>query len=251
MPSMGLAIGRQAVVTYLFLLLNVSLTGFYPHAWAESQNDRIIKAIQAGNVSVVEQALEKGLNPNQRIKANPLIAYALNSSHIAITRLLLANKADYEAYAFTAALKGHEHIITHLYTAGARLHDIRNREGETLLMVSAKQGNAENVKQLTEKGSDVNAQSNKGHSAMTYASRYGHLSIVKYLLNHGAEVNIANNNGWTPLLKAARGGHLKVVDYLLAHDADIQSRNTAGHDALLLAKRYKHDKVVKYLKHYK
>lgn len=165
--------------------------------------------------------------------------------------VLATSPASQTNYIFAETLVGNVHAVNKLLAAGTDLHKLRNKAGETLLMVSAREGHDEIVNTLILKGADVNAKSDQGHSAMTYASRYGHLSIVQYLLNHGAEVNISNNNGWTPLLKAARGGHLEVVEYLLAHDAELGSRNSGRLDALALAKRYKHKLVVNYLKGYK
>jgi len=227
------------------------LAGLTSAVQAASRDQPIYHAIQNNDVSLIEQKLAAGLDPNHRVKARPILVHAINAKRIEIIKLLLGKKARFQSYVFSETLKGNERAVNRLLAAGANLPAIRNKEGETLLMVSAREGHEEIVKTLVPKGADVNAKSKKGHSAMTYSSRYGHLSIVQYLLNHGAEVNIANNNGWTPLLKAARGGHLEVVDYLLAHDANMRSRNSGGLGALALARRYKHKKVIKYLKDYK
>jgi len=235
----------------IFPLLLLLLTGLTSAVQAASRNQQIYNAIQDNDVSLVEQKLAKGLDPNHRVKGHPILVHAINANRIEMVKLLLLKKTRFEDYIFRETIKGNERAVNRLLAAGANLPVIRNKEGETLLMVSAREGHDEIVKTLVLQGADANAKSKKGHSAMTYSSRYGHLSIVQYLLNHGAEVNIANNNGWTPLLKAARGGHLEVVDYLLAHDANMHSRNSGGLDALALARRYKHKKVIKYLKDYK
>lgn len=235
-------------ITYVIFLFFFSLS---TNSHAVSNNQRLLDAIRNNQLEFFERQLAAGLDPNQRVLGHALLVHAVNARRIDIIKRLLGQGARYQDYIFGETLKGNSHAVNSLVAAGANLHTIKNKQGETLLMLAAREGHEEIVKTLVLQGTDVNAKSNKGHNAMSYSSRYGHLAVVQYLLNHGAEVNITNNNGWTPLLKAARGGHLAVVDYLLAHDADIRSRNSGGQDALALARRYKHNKVVSYLKKYK
>jgi ankyrin repeat protein len=56
-----------------------------------------------------------------------------------------------------------------------------------MLLNACKDGNLEKVKQLLEKGADVNAKNKYGGTALMYASYQGHEEIVKLLKSYGAK----------------------------------------------------------------
>ena len=118
------------------------------------------------------------------------------------------------------------------------------------LIEALDEGDINMVKQLIEKGVDVNQGQFFGWTPLIWASRGGHLEIVKYLLSHGANVNQANDDGNTPLIFASREGregHLEVVKYLVEHGADVNQANNAGWTPLIWASRRGHLEIVKYL----
>lgn len=71
----------------------------------------------------------------------------------------------------------------------------RNRKEATELMKACGQGNAERVKQLLQKGADINAGDTDGDTALMYAAQSGHTEIVKVLAELGADINTANKTG--------------------------------------------------------
>lgn len=107
-------------------------------------------------------------------------------------------------------------------------------------------GNINKVKELVERGANVNAQNDYGYSPMFYASRQNKLNIVKYLVENGAIVDIENRFGETPLMVASVNGNLEVVKYLIQSGANI-NKIGAGTTSLGYASRYGHLDVVKYL----
>ena len=51
----------------------------------------------------------------------------------------------------------------------------------------------------------------------------GDINMVKQLIEKGVDVNQGQFFGWTPLIWASRGGHLEIVKYLVSHNANYSS----------------------------
>ena len=68
-------------------------------------------------------------------------------------------------------------------------------EGNTLLIICAREGNFAIAKFLCEKGIKVNFQNNNGNTALHYAIGNQFYSIVDILTRHGAREDISNNKG--------------------------------------------------------
>lgn len=91
---------------------------------------------------------------------------------------------------------------------------------------AAGEGDMKTVKELLDRGTDVNQKGGGGllndGSALDIASMMGHTEIVKLLLDRGANVNYAHGNmGWTALSSAAYKGHTDTVKLLIERGADI------------------------------
>ena len=71
-------------------------------------------------------------------------------------------------------------------------------DGDTLIIMSAKQGNKDVLKFLCEKDCDVNIQNDKGNTALHYAIALKFYDIVDILTIHGAREDILNLKGLTP-----------------------------------------------------
>ena len=103
------------------------------------------------------------------------------------------------------------------------------------LIEAAKQGNAEAVKALLERGANVNAQDKQGWTALMYAAQNECIEVVKVLLDSNADVNEQNAHGWTALMNAAFCGHVDftgVIRELLEQSADVNLQNTDGRKAI-------------------
>ncbi len=80
---------------------------------------------------------------------------------------------------------------------------IGKQGGLTALHFAARQGGAQTVRTLVEKGADVNqASPADGVTPLLIATINGQFDIAKHLLEHGANPNAANNAGVTPLYAA-------------------------------------------------
>lgn len=72
-----------------------------------------------------------------------------------------------------------------LVEKGAEVN-VKNKFGQTALMMAAKYGNVPLMKFLVEKGAEVNARSDKGMTALGYAKNAGQEESVKYLVSVNA-----------------------------------------------------------------
>jgi ankyrin repeat protein len=71
-------------------------------------------------------------------------------------------------------------------------------DGNTLLILSAKDGNSFISKFLCEQGAKINTQNLKGNTALHYAIGKQFYGVADILARHGAREDIRNNMGLTP-----------------------------------------------------
>jgi uncharacterized protein len=70
---------------------------------------------------------------------------------------------------------------------------------------------------------------------MLQVAAMGNTARVKELLDKGVDVNMRGNDRNTPLMEAAYGGHLETAKLLLDHGADLSAKKTDGADPRGLA----------------
>ena len=158
----------------------------------------------------------------------------------------------------TYALRGgNEHVIELLLDAGAKLSpQARTAEGETQLMLAARNGLESEVRDLLRLGAHLSAYSESGKNALMEALENGHVRIVKLLVQNGARLTPQHKTGQhTLLMSAAQGGLTNYIQALLltghrpndvlfpASDAD----TPAGTTALMIAAQHGHEKIVRLL----
>ena len=107
-----------------------------------------------------------------------------------------------------------------------------------------KKGDIEKLKELIEKGTDLNKQYKYGVTVLNYLSNkinrkeFGN-EMFELLLKNGADPNIPDNYGWTPLMTASGVtnilSNIDTVKLLLKYGADINKQNIYGRTALLHA----------------
>ncbi|HSF40674.1 MAG TPA: ankyrin repeat domain-containing protein [Thermoanaerobaculia bacterium] len=77
-------------------------------------------------------------------------------------------------------------------------------------------GDVAKVKELLDKGTDVNAANTYGGTALAFACDRGHLEVVKLLLDRGANPNTEDTfYKAKPVTWAAQKGHLEILKLLL------------------------------------
>jgi ankyrin repeat protein len=81
----------------------------------------------------------------------------------------------------------------------------------------------------------IEAKNKDGQTALMLAAREGQDDNVDWLLQQGAKVNERSALGWTPLMLAAYNGQDRAVASLLVAKADLTVKDSEGWDALTLA----------------
>jgi len=167
-----------------------------------------------------------------------------------------------------AAANGNDRILDLLLTSGAnpRAADAALSEGRTLLMLAARTGSAESIRQLAGRGVEVNAaETRTGSTALMWAALENRAEAVRALVAAGANVNarskvtayphtppgvigdaleegysyvgqtVLPKGGWTPLMYAARQGALDAARALIDGGADLNAADPDGTPALTFA----------------
>lgn len=147
-----------------------------------------------------------------------------------------------------AAGQGDSGTVRELLEKGANVNTRDTESGWTPLMSAAFSGNSDIGRLLIEKGAHVNDQDKFSWTPLMIASRSGHAGVVRVLLDAGADVNAKTSTGYTSLMAASKQGHADIVKLLLAHGADVHARDQIGWRSITLAERGGHEDIVKILK---
>jgi hypothetical protein len=164
-----------------------------------------------------------------------------------IFSLSLPSHASDSEELIQAAGRGDVSIVRQLLNKGADINAKDDNGWTALMMASSYKGNYEIVRMLLAKGADVNAGNNERGTALYNACVFGHSEIVNELIAHGADVDARNDRGFTPLIVASGEGYIDIVKALLAKGADIQARTNRGTTALYRAKQAGHNEIVRLL----
>ncbi|MBE6463310.1 MAG: hypothetical protein E7005_06115 [Alphaproteobacteria bacterium] len=134
--------------------------------------------------------------------------------------------------------------IKELIDKGADVNQI-DISGISALGYASSWGHKEIAELLIQNGADVNQKSVNGINALGYASNWGHKEIVKLLISRGADVNAKNELGNTALIRASKRGYEEIVELLIQNGADVDIENNKGETALMLAFDSKTEKIIK------
>jgi hypothetical protein len=129
--------------------------------------------------------------------------------------------------AFQWVRSGNLDALQHLLDHGLR-PNLRNEQGDSLLMLAAYHGHAAVVRALLDAGANPELRNDRGQSPLAGAAYKGHAEVVRLLLDHGAEVDAQGPDGRTALMTAAMFNRTALVDLLLARGAQPGLRDAAG-----------------------
>lgn len=114
----------------------------------------------------------------------------------------------------------------------------RYRAFQLLALDRARRGETDDLAGMLRQGLPVNLRDRRGNSLLLLACYHGHLETARMLLKAGAEVDLRNAKGQTPLGGVAFKGHLKIVELLLWHGADIHADNGGGMTPIMFASAF-------------
>lgn len=108
-----------------------------------------------------------------------------------------------------------------------------------LMFVSAIKGNIETIRNLVDKGANVNVQDSDGMTPLMMLITWQKFSIehLKCYIELGADLNIANREGLTLFLYLASDKTLspEIIKVLVQNGADINARDTQGNTPLMVS----------------
>jgi ankyrin repeat protein len=153
-----------------------------------------------------------------------------------LVQLLLKYKADInqksqddlQQTALHLAVARHQLELVELLIAYGADLSIRDTKKMMPIALAAEQGDADLVKFLHEKGSDLYQS-----RALFYAANCQENSAaLEYLLDTGIDINMPDRNGYTPLFSAISAYSLKNVKLLMDRGADTKMHSPKGRTVL-------------------
>ncbi|KID94585.1 ankyrin 2,3/unc44, partial [Metarhizium majus ARSEF 297] len=208
------------VLTHLVSLAN---------QWTLSQYGIILHmAAKGGIVSVVDQVLLKGLDPNYAdTEKKTALMHAAESGCSQVVKRLLR----------VPDIKTNMATLPFYTQLGAKVN-AADESTSTPLHEAAKLGNAEMCKILLKAGAKVDFETKKGETPLILAIEKNHQEALKALLDAGADPLAETSSGTTPLHEAVhlqREAFRPVLSKVLSLNKSAHAKDVDGTSPLLLA----------------
>lgn len=199
----------QSVKTTVFAL-SLGAAGL-ANAKSLTDHERLMQALHLGDVVKLQQALDRGANPNQSLPDGSLpLAWAADSQTPELVIALLKAGAKPDAVTsienfsplVTACQRGEPRIVAALLDAGADVNRATTT-GITPLALCAGNSSPDIVKRLLEKGAKADEVDETGQSPLMWAAAKGQVDNIKLLLEaDAAGINHLTKKGFSPLMFA-------------------------------------------------
>lgn len=155
------------------IIFSTVAAGYKIYTKNAKQNKKLYEAIETNDVEAAKEAIDDGANKN-------------SFQSIILTMESISGKPDRNPVYADTVLHADNKIAQYLIEKGANTN-YRDRDGISLLMLAAEQGNIKFCKQLIEKGADVGYK-RKGESALDFAlassdikDRKKQIELIEYL----------------------------------------------------------------------
>ncbi|KAJ8395689.1 hypothetical protein AAFF_G00029260 [Aldrovandia affinis] len=182
----------------------------------EDQVTTLKRAINTGNVELVEHLLDSGMDVESRLGFEwTLLMCAVHVAHYELAKLLLDRGASANF----------------------------SKDQYTVLMAACTASAAEDkiskcVELLLSRNADPKAYDKSHMTSLMMAARDGYSQVINQLVSHGAEVNTQDANGYTALAMAVQYGKEKAVLKLLQLGADKTIKTKSGTSMSELANKH-------------
>ncbi|QLI67461.1 uncharacterized protein G6M90_00g052210, partial [Metarhizium brunneum] len=196
-----------------------------------ASGEALVMAIQNGHVEAANILIEtkEGLLYEDENGATPL-HWAAKGGHSSICQTLLQHGAKPNARnlaletALDWAMDGGDERTINLLLKGDKKFSRLDTLNLQSLHFSARIGDLDRVKELSEKGSSLEMRDNKGQTTLFHAVKGRQHAIVKWLLKEGkANVHAVDKDGLSALHVAARLFDDKIVSWLIKSRADVNA----------------------------
>ncbi|XP_059580455.1 ankyrin repeat and SAM domain-containing protein 6 isoform X3 [Alligator mississippiensis] len=167
----------------------------------------LMLAAMSGNVSLAQQLMEKGANPDHlNVLHKTPFEISVDFKHKDMKDYLESlttvrpqtDKEKKQPDVFHALKMGNFQLVREIADEDPNQVNITNSDGASPLMIAAVTGQLALVQLLVERNADIDRQDNvHGWTALMQATYHGNKEVVKYLLNQGADVNLRAKNGYT------------------------------------------------------
>ena len=194
---------REAVVEYLERDPRLA-TAEKPQHDAGLRATALHYAVSACRLDIVTTLLARGADP--RTDSGWLIRFAIWRDRADILGALIDAGADPTRAEMPRSGVSAE-VAAVLAARGVRVSVDHAEGGWPPLVFQARGdrgGNVDRVRDLLDRGADVNVRNHKGQTALHCAARAGFVEIVDLLLDRGADVSATDDDGRTPLAAAMR-----------------------------------------------
>ena len=203
----------------------------------EEQNEKMMSAVAIGWFGVVEELLQKPLNPNSvvNILGDTPLNCAAGRGHIELILLLVEANAEINTTSLSgwtpllnAAYSGRFDAARCLVELQANIDQPRTDDGSTPLHLAAEDGYLDIVRYLVENGANKDERTTDNHTPLHLAVEDGHLEVIRYLLEAGArnDETTGDIDGFTPLHWACQDGNLDLIGVMLEKRANIDQPQT-------------------------
>ena len=105
--------------------------------------------------------------------------------------------------------------VKELIDAGSDVNAVCQCHGIGALQQAVRYQQNDCLHELFEAGADVNIKNKEGNTMLMYAVQSGNMDFVKKMISAGADVNMTNNNRETALRIAARKGDIECLKKLI------------------------------------
>jgi len=190
--------------------------------WDEAE---LILAIRDGNTSRARKLLATANVHTRDLDGNTPLLLACARNDLFLVRALLKKQASAEVRnlkertpLIEAAKNGSRELVDELLKSKRPLDlDAQDKQGETALLVAAREGAADVVTLLLKHKADPRVPNRSGSTPLIEMSHYPQVDAVRALLEHGANACACTIRHRTAIIEAAAEGHYNILEVLLNH----------------------------------